>query len=317
MRPSIELMRVVLSRLALIAFGLTLALVALEAALQLGSLFVADRSKGLSAEWRTNDLRILCLGDSNTYGVWLEDRESQAYPARLQAIWNESGRPRTEAMNLGYPGTNSSRVLSMLPRVLEVFRPEVVIVMVGVNDFWTAPVPLEEKAPEGRPWSFFERHSRVYRGFYMLARSFAAPAGVRVEPIATPEPGFERGRAVLRFGEHEFQMAFEAEKQERDRATADLRDNLQAIAGLVERSGARPLLMTYPSRWSMYALANRIIREGAQDSGTPLVDLEKAFRPLCPISECREWLYPDYHPTAKGYRRVAELIVEQLPSPDP
>jgi lysophospholipase L1-like esterase len=55
-----------------------------------------------------SNLRVLCLGDSNTYGVWLE--RSQACPQQLEAVWNQRvASPRLEVLNLGVPGTNSSR----------------------------------------------------------------------------------------------------------------------------------------------------------------------------------------------------------------
>src|SRR5262245_49497915 len=47
--------------------------------------------------------RIVCLGDSNTYGIYV--RRNEAYPAVLGQLMNVStvGQP-VEIVNLGYPG---------------------------------------------------------------------------------------------------------------------------------------------------------------------------------------------------------------------
>ena len=73
---------------------------------------------------------------------------------QLEALWNESvEQPKLEVINLGFPGTNSSRVVRDFDRLLTVFAPDLLILMVGVNDFWTLPLEVEDPqraAPEGR-----------------------------------------------------------------------------------------------------------------------------------------------------------------------
>jgi lysophospholipase L1-like esterase len=74
-------------------------------------------------------------------------------------VWNERvGEPRAEVLNLGFPGTNFSRPVRDLPRLLETFRPDFTIIMVGVNDFWTLPFPTENSEPSRQ--SFLKRHSK-------------------------------------------------------------------------------------------------------------------------------------------------------------
>ena len=75
-----------LPRLALVVVGLVLALL-LEAGLQIGAAYVRVTGRAVSTQWTTRGGRMLCLGDSNTYGIWVDGR--QAYPAVLQQLWNE------------------------------------------------------------------------------------------------------------------------------------------------------------------------------------------------------------------------------------
>ena len=52
---------------------------------------------------------MLALGDSNTYGLWVEPAES--YPAVFERRWNaDPARRPIEVLNLGFPGTNASMV---------------------------------------------------------------------------------------------------------------------------------------------------------------------------------------------------------------
>jgi hypothetical protein len=62
-------------RLGLVVGSLLGLLLLLEIALQLGSLALRATGRELPAGWLTGGHRILCLGDSNTYGLYLEPEE--------------------------------------------------------------------------------------------------------------------------------------------------------------------------------------------------------------------------------------------------
>ena len=294
-------------RLALIPLGVVLALGALEAGLQIGALALQLSGQHLPATWLTGRRRILCVGDSNTYGLYLGNR-AQAYPQQFARLWNAGGAPGIEVLNLGYPGTNSSRLRHDMPRMLETFRPDVVIVMVGSNDYWTAPVAADEPADlPGRFVQFFTRHSRVYQLGYMLRRALD---GRRLEVIyPVKEHGGSAG--VARYGGAEFAMGWSEDHGQRDNE-AELEADLRGLADLVRAFGAEPVFMTYPSRMSNYGGASRAIRAAAADSATRLVDLAAVFESVCPTEPCPNWLYPDHHPTAAGYAVIAQTLVREL-----
>ena len=76
-----------------ILFG-TIVLALLEGALQLGAFVVRTANPRATPAWLTGDIRILCVGDSNTFGLHpfggrIPDEET--YPAQLERIWNGSG----------------------------------------------------------------------------------------------------------------------------------------------------------------------------------------------------------------------------------
>lgn len=136
------------------------------------------------------------------------------------------------------PGTNSSRVVRDSPRILEAFDPDLAIVMVGVNDFWTQPFEIGDAQ------------------------------------------GLER--------------------------------NLTTLSEQGEAFGVPLYFMTYPGRWSLYRSTNPIIVKVGEATGTPVIDLTRVFRTLCPERNCPRYLFPDQHPNANGYRIVAETVVARL-----
>ena len=300
--------RSVLGRLGLLALGVLLGLIVLEAGLQAGAVWMRLGGQTLPSSWVSGNRRVLCLGDSNTYGLYLEDR-AKAYPQQLELLWNTvMPTNRIEVLNLGYPGTNSSRLRRDLPHMLEVLRPDVVVVLVGANDCWTAPVPIGE--PQGlvtRLGRFVQRHSRLYQLAYMLGRASSAN-GVEIRNERADKNG---GSGTIRFGAAEFSMGFEKGPYRADFG-ADLERNLAAIVELTQGVGAQLVLLTYPSEEWNYGDANRHIRVAAERTGTPLVDTAPVLKPACPREPCPAYLYRDHHPTAQGYGLMALALMRRL-----
>ena len=299
--------RIIVARLGLVLGSLLLVLFLLEGLLQLGAWFVRGDPQEANSLGSTSHLRILCVGDSNTYGMWLD--RSLAYPARLEAIWSQSRRtPRIEALNLGHPGNNSSRLLQNLPEMLAHLNPDWVIVMVGANDFWTAPVEIQELEARSNVWAFLRR-TRVYRLAYMIERSFEVE-NVEVEAEESVPGEFEW---TARVGDREFELGHATPNpQKRKRAQRELLRNLESAIAAIERHPARIILMTYPSWGGNYGVSNAITRAVAERTGTALVDQAQVFREACPDAQCEPLLLPDQHPRAEGYVLAAETLARKL-----
>ena len=141
-------LRAVASRALLLIASLLLTALLVELSLHVVSFVMQAGGRETQRDWLTGDFRVLALGDSNTFGLFLAAHES--YPGQLQASWNEDfATPKIEVVNLGYPSTNSSRLLLNFERLLEAFTPNVVLLQIGVNDYWTAPVPLDRESLAG------------------------------------------------------------------------------------------------------------------------------------------------------------------------
>jgi lysophospholipase L1-like esterase len=319
-------------RLAGFAIFFTIYLVALEVFLQLVALFVTVTGREIEASWLTDDRRILCVGDSNTYGLYLERED--AYPQQLEALWNESvDSPKVEVLNLGFPGTNSSRILSEYAGLLETLRPDVVIILVGANDFWTVPVAVREPG-QGSGGSALRElllGFRTYQLAHILWREFNPPEfevvferdsheGITEDTSCTSAMRWgdhEFGKrsecmGTARFGDSEFELGWKMAPSGASLDDARVADNLGALTEQAREFGATPILLTYPTALSYYGRSNGILRQSARTTGTELIDVFARFDPLCRGDGCPELLFPDGHPRSPGYRLMAELILEHL-----
>jgi hypothetical protein len=125
------------------------------------------------------------------------------------------------------------------------------------------------------------------------------------------DSGGRRGTAT--FGDEEFDLGFrQATPGTLSRPGEKLQANIEQMVGVAKESGARILLMTYASMRPVYATASERIRDAAEESGGELVENGATFREICPKSDCPDYLFPDHHPNASGYRVIAEAIVRHL-----
>lgn len=299
-------------RVALLAASLMVALLIGEALLQLGALGIRLARRGPD-DASADRPRVVCLGDSNTYGLYLEPE--QAWPRLLERRWRE-GRPgrAVEVLNLGYPGTNSSTVLRELPKILTSIRPEAVVVLVGANDFWT----IEASTRSDRGWlarvaDGVRQHSRLYRIVSML-RARGPGHGV-VVPEVVPDPSVERRTGTVRVGDEHFELGFAGRKSKTPADETALAENLHALISLAQAEETPLVLATYAWDGGLYGSANAVIRQVAATRDVPLVDLAAGFSGLCPDERCAELFFADRHPTAAGHVRIAELFARHLPTP--
>jgi lysophospholipase L1-like esterase len=299
------------------------AILLLELALQLGAWYVSATGRERPTALQHVDLEVLCLGDSATYGLRLELEE--AYPHQLESLWNQtSAPPRIRVDNLGYPGMNSSRLLRDFSRMLESFSPDVAIVMIGANNFWTLPVESEDKS-NPPTLSLLSRHSRVMKLVRMLRGGAERPVlSIPHETIAEQSMGVgedegydQQNLEVARYGDDEFILGFTPSGQWMGRG--GLEPDLRDIIRIAEQFETRLILMTYPSQRELYGGAGEIIRATAGQARAHLVDLSLAFAPVCPevvppvgTAWCSEYLFTDDHPNANGYRLIAETLIPSL-----
>jgi lysophospholipase L1-like esterase len=247
--------------------------------------------------------RILALGDSQTFGLGVED--DQAWPARLDALLADEGRAHA-VLSLASPHLLIDDEIRYLDDVLPRYRPKVVVWMMPSFGYpGTEPTDgntphqrslarerrsrerfgawLSESAlREAREWSYLwrERVSRAARGEVL-----AAPALVANDDDPAMLPGKQHFLARL------------PELQQR-----------------VESVGAKLLLVPHPQMAIVHGrveLSPPWVGRIARERGIPAVDLYAAFTAE-PNVEGLFLLPWDSHPSPAGHQRIARAVRDEL-----
>jgi len=81
--------------------------------------------------------RIVCIGDSGTFGIWYGrslKMHKDNYPEELRVILRERGKNKVEVINAGVVGYTSSHALRQLIAKIVDIEPDIVTLRVGFND---------------------------------------------------------------------------------------------------------------------------------------------------------------------------------------
>jgi lysophospholipase L1-like esterase len=304
-------------RLLAIALGCLIGLAAVEVGLRLAAYLAAPWMRRSAAPNREAAFRILCLGDSNTYGVGVARAET--YPARLQQLLNaRDGVPRSQVVNLGVPGTNAAQLLRRLPGYLALYRPHLVVVLVGANEAWN---------PAGHDASVTSLAARAHRVlsnlrvYRLVLISAATWRSGSKDPLADDvelelKHLRKSGKAETMWELHHggttatFRNPARPTPLEADAHEGLLRPVLEAIVREV-RSAAVPLVLaTYAAESGPYASANRAIRAVAAALGVPIADAHGLAD--TPAAGAGPLFFPDLHPRAAAYAAFAVRLRDVL-----
>ena len=181
-------------RVAAVLFGILIGLLLLEGALQALAYATLRRAR---AEQRPSSeraqsfsgRRVLCVGDSYTYGIGAKSREGN-YPSRLEEYLRAGeGQESWIVVNEGWPSRNSQELDALLPNLLEKYNPDWVVVLIGINDRWNEARPADTTAvaspPEVRTWTWKWRTKRLFEIAWANLRGSRNPdARMRESPRA-------------------------------------------------------------------------------------------------------------------------------------
>jgi len=175
-----------MKKIGLIVFGLILPLILWEIGLRIvgGSFLFSQKMRNLAHLFETGTYRVLCLGESTTQNQW---------PRPLQTELNRLNIGiRFKVIDQGVGGVNTDIILSNLDASLAAYKPDMVIVMMGINDgewVWTNPV-ADESARGLRMFLKNMRVNKVARyviGGIINGRVFGGRAvSTREEKLAAP-----------------------------------------------------------------------------------------------------------------------------------
>ena len=305
---------------ALVGFGLCLGLVGLELVLRLAGPFLRPALRGFDGaanQLRPGTLRVLCVGDSHTYGLWVRPEES--YPSRLRTELSPLAE-RFVVLNAGVPGMNSSQLREAIPRLVDSFAPDIVLVMVGVADGWNLAA-LDAEDFYGWRWylhggGLWDR-SRVVKLARLICFNLTYKSRRESADVAVvPESPSNWNDWKIQVAGQEIAISHNAHFGDplfdRQILRRVLRRDLAVVTSAVQAQGARVVLMTYASDGFMYGDTNAVIREFAQEMTVPLIDLGARLRRWSAPPGRALAFFPDMHPRAVGYKLIARVVAETL-----
>ncbi len=98
------------------------------------------RSPEVASTTAEGELRILVLGDSNTFGNGVGQEET--YPRRLEALLaSRQPAARVTVVNAGVPGYDTGQEVELMERLLPAVNPSLVVIGFYLNDIGEAAYP--------------------------------------------------------------------------------------------------------------------------------------------------------------------------------
>ena len=251
---------------------------------------------------RPGTVRVLCLGDSCTYGLGVAFEDS--WPARLAA------EPRLDVINAGVPGYTSYQGLLLFDEKLAGTDPDVVVVEFGIND--VAPWPT----PDGDEWAYLTDRQRAAHVRFAARPWGSALIGWIAGRVAVPAPERVPVATVL-----------DAHTGVSPRVPpADFEENVRRLAGLAPRAvlvawtfrarveglrRGRPDAARSPvagvRRMEVY---RGILRRVAEEHGHGFVDVERLF--IASGLSPTELFVDDVHASPRGAQLVADAVAAAL-----
>lgn len=265
--------------------------------------------------------RVLCLGDSCTFGRGVDD--ASTWPARLEARLGAG----SAVFNAGVPGFDTVQELAALERLLPVVRPTHVVVAWLPNDVVERSVDTRPSdAPE--PPEKARLRQKIIDGHLVTAgnveeyeawkdsiegRGLNRSALYRLLRVRTKllkeSLGLKRGSAPA--GGEAARIVHQLDYSQRP---------LAAILGRCRELGIRAVVLLVPRQEELEEPAADVehhvkMATFARGLGATVVDLQARWR--SPPTSRASWFLPRdaVHFTPAGYDEVAAAVAEALPGP--
>lgn len=225
--------------------------------------------------------RIICIGDSSTFGDGV--RDSETFAAVTEKLLKEKGNSRPlDVINAGIPGYTSHQTRKFLEMELLELSPDIIVVMVGANDMVPAKNNIEDKNRMQADDRLMKTRTRFGRlRIYQALMALVLPLRFKT--------GSTGKKVVLRVEYDDFVK------------------NLCAIKSISDRHGFSVILMTVPHVFDVEHLMNPHTRIAASQCGAHLLDLSVEMKKLQNkgLDLYRE---DGGHPNVLGHKEIAKLL---------
>jgi len=255
-------------------------------------------------------VRIVCLGDSATFGVYRTatgNRFDGSYPDALARLAQGDGHANVEVVNAGVLGTTSAEGLVLLLVRVRRLAPDVLVVRFGNNDHarrWprdTTPLGSDREYAllHDLPPRVFDLEiaSLLFHAYRQAVAARRAPASIRLstEEFETNLHRFvEVGREI---GARVLFVDFPYRDVARGLSPGDVLPNPLVDVDSIE------------ALFALHARYERVVERVATSTGTPLVRTAAALHAI------ETEAFNDYdvtHPTLAGQRVIARAVLDEI-----
>jgi lysophospholipase L1-like esterase len=271
-------------------------------------------------------VRILCLGDSFTYGVGAE--RGKSYPKQLQDKLDKISKCKVQVINRGVPGLNSGYIREHFEENLMKYRPHAVLFMGGINNHWNATDAFTRGDAPGAGQRLHSVLSefRVYKLVsYSLYRNRYRKDLEALKRNGGEDYAVERSiykgndhfadAHVVRENGRKRTIHFRIQSMDFDNPEASKRlvRDLEIMQGIAARHETDFIVMAYPNPMPVH----EALRRFAEDYEVPLIDHETEFYTKIPMGRMPDYFFEEdfawSHPNARGYEAMADTIIRELP----
>jgi hypothetical protein len=235
-------------------------------------------------------LRIVCLGDSFTFGEGV--KEADSYPSVLQSILAKKQPGTVEVINAGVQGYDTKDEAALFLMRYAAFKPDVVILGFVLNDASDSAETIRE--------------NQAMRSDLPLS---ALGHTWKIAEI------IERRRAARRLQEEFFdttRRSFDSPKW------TMCKEILSGMTGVARDDHFRFIVVIFPIFWQLdanypFAAIHKQIVDACKSAGCECIDLLDIYRGHKAESL---WVHPtDQHPNEIAHRMAAERIASYLVEP--
>ncbi|NWG16023.1 MAG: hypothetical protein HXY41_05250 [Chloroflexi bacterium] len=293
-------------------------------------------------ELREDAFRILAVGDSFVYGMYVHNRET--FPARLEEVLNQRLETRVQVLNAGVPGYTIADELEYLYQKGLALKPNLVILGFYTNDifdfypvmreYFSRSVVLGFASSPAQPAStlqiFLRDNLAVYNLWLHLRGQYEQrQIEAEVNRVTPTVPGLHRAYQDLTFLKPDA-PEFAGEWQAYESA---LRETLALLAerGIPAAMVAWPDLSQIPRDGGLPDAPQRMLARVTAETDTPFLDLLPVYRAAGDIPTLYLMYYDpdapadptapdaavlryrgDGHPSAYGHQVAAQAMAELL-----
>lgn len=239
--------------------------------------------------------RILCLGDSFTYGLGAEKEYS--YPTQLERLLNDNNSGREfKVFYYGIDGLSSSIIANTLSDNINKYRPDILIILAGCNDHWALYQSNLSKVLKGEKINDSLLRAKIFlyrfRAFRLIQLVFNEMAD-KIQDTKRDKSGTIKFTNIT--------------DENLNRALIEY--NYKKIIQVVNSSnpGIRLFFQTYPVGVEHI---NKFIKTVALDYKIPIIEQDVIFSKL---NEIKPFVASDgWHLNAKGYNLMAKNIYKKF-----